>query len=308
MSTTQQQLKLMVSAIIFSGGSIFLLASIDNIISETKYRIIYGAGGLNQKDWQESKTIAFLRANPQLDDRTIFTNSPDAVYILANINSRYLPAKSSNSEEAERQLDSLNGQWPPEESYLVWFNNRNRTWMFTGEELQTIVEVNEETILEDGAIYAISRVSNQFYERTFDKPHPKISTDINWGNKITLLGYKLLRKPGDAGELSIQVYWQGHEEMERSYSVFFHVINPATGELVAQSDVIPRGWSYPTNQWAKGEIIDDIVQVPIPELSPGQYNLYVGWYDSETGVRLPITANNESEIWDDRFFLTVIER
>ena len=304
MSLTQQKLKLAASVIIFSGGSIFLLTSINNVVSVTKYHINYGAGGLNQKGWQESKTIAFLRANPQLADRTIFTNSPDAVYYLANFNSRYLPDRRYYSD----QLIELTGQWPSEESYLVWFNNINRTWMFTADDLLTIVEVSDEIRFNDGAIYVISRGSNQIYERTFDIPQPKMSTDFHWGDKISLLGYELLRSPSDAGVISIQVFWQALEEMERSYSVFFHVINPATGELVAQSDVIPRGWSYPTNQWAKGEIIDDIVQVPLSGLSPGRYSLYIGWYDSETGERLSVTAENEKEFEDNSAFLTVLEK
>jgi hypothetical protein len=308
MSLDHEKLKVVASIIIFSGGTILLLPSSKIAVSETKNRVISGAGGLNTRFWRESETAAFLSEDPQLATRTIFTNSPDAAYFLANVKSRYLPAKSSDRKVAIDQLAELTGQWPAEESYLVWFNYIERTWMFTDDELLSIVEVNDVNKFDDGAIYAISRKSGQIYERVFDVPKPKIPTDIHWGNKISLLGYQLHRNPGEAEVMSIQVFWQAHEEMERSYIVFFHLVDPETGELVTQADVIPRGWSYPTNQWAMGEVIEDVAQVQLSDLSPGRYSLYVGWYDSETGMRLPVTTKNEEEIVENSVLLTMIDR
>ena len=146
------------------------------------------------------------------------------------------------------------------------------------------------------------------YERVFDLPSPDKSSSISWDRKINLLGYDLSNIDRDSGTLPITVYWQASTEMENSYQAYFHVIDSTTGSLVAQADVIPRGWSYPTSWWAKGEVVMDTVQIHVENIPPGSYELYVGWYDEKTGIRLPPSSNENRLITDDSILLTIIEK
>jgi hypothetical protein len=124
------------------------------------------------------------------------------------------------------------------------------------------------------------------FERVFSPPSPEVSTSIIWDQKITLLGYDLPAIDSDSEVLSIPVYWQAHSEMDKSYLTYFHLVDPETGLINAQADVIPRGWSYPTYLWAEGEVIQDTVQISMDNVPPGRYELRIGWFDAETGARL----------------------
>jgi hypothetical protein len=145
------------------------------------------------------------------------------------------------------------------------------------------------------------------YERVMDLPSPETSTSITWDQKIGLLGYDLPANDPDSEILSIGVYWQSQIEMEDSLISFFHVIDSKTGVLVAQADVIPRGWSYPTNWWLKGEVVEDTVQISMKNVPSGHYELHIGWYDEETGMRLLPESDQIQLFSDGSALLTVIE-
>ena len=53
---------------------------------------------------------------------------------------------------------------------------------------------------------------------------------------------------------------------------------------------MPQGGGYPTIWWLPGEIVADTYTLELPPGAPGDivYRLIVGWYDPETGVRLPV--------------------
>lgn len=123
------------------------------------------------------------------------------------------------------------------------------------------------------------------YERDFDPPLPEKATSVSWDEKISLLGYDLTESEPDSSML-ITVYWQALSKMGNSYTVYVHLIDSATNSLVAQADVIPRGWSYPTNWWMVGEVVEDTMAIPLMDVPPGHYELYIGWYDTSTGTRL----------------------
>ena len=60
--------------------------------------------------------------------------------------------------------------------------------------------------------------------------------------------------------------------------------------MVAQSDGEVVG--YPTSAWRPGPDFSDARKLAIPaDLPPGQYMLYVGWYDPDNGNRLPVKGD-----------------
>ena len=62
-------------------------------------------------------------------------------------------------------------------------------------------------------------------------------------------------------------------------------------EAVTQSDRIPVDWLRPTDGWRPGEILEDIHNLGISPLPPGDYDIFVGFYDPETLVRVPVSQN-----------------
>ncbi len=119
--------------------------------------------------------------------------------------------------------------------------------------------------------------------------HPRAD---NLGNLITLLGYDLHFDPGT---LNLSLYWRCEDFLSSDYTRFVHVreINDgATGQsgmIVTQMDRPPADGAYPTSLWDPGEIIHDLVQVPIPPQMPrGKYEIIVGLYILQTGDRLPV--------------------
>jgi len=89
----------------------------------------------------------------------------------------------------------------------------------------------------------------------------------------------------DTNDLNLR--WWVADKLDRDYSVFVHIRDPATGRIVAQGDGPPAGGWYPTSVWRIGEVIDDLHTVSIPPgLEGSEYELVVGWYDLESGIRL----------------------
>ena len=142
--------------------------------------------------------------------------------------------------------------------------------------------------------------------RIFDEPDPSMVTNINWDDKIYLPGYDLSHPDQDS--LSVTLYWQALDRMNTSYTAFLHLIDPATGEIVSQADVTPRGWSYPTNWWERDELVEDSIVLSLASIPAGEYELYAGWYDLETGERLPAYLETGEAIPGSAALLTIIQR
>lgn len=106
---------------------------------------------------------------------------------------------------------------------------------------------------------------------------------IRWDDLIELSRYEV--RPS-LGSLTFTFYWEAVQEMETSYKIFLHIYDPDRDELVSQLDTYPVGWTYYTNQWQAGEVVEDQITLPIQDLPAGSYQLFIGFYDEESGERL----------------------
>ena len=120
---------------------------------------------------------------------------------------------------------------------------------------------------------------------------PSHTVDASWQDEIQLTGYDL--EP-DEETLKLTLFWQAQQPVSASYKVFVHLINRTTGEILAQSDAIPRDWRYPTNAWEPGEIIRDVITLPLSGIPSAGYELRVGLYDEQTGQRLLVVNDGSS--------------
>jgi hypothetical protein len=90
--------------------------------------------------------------------------------------------------------------------------------------------------------------------------------------------------------------------VENSYSQFTHLLgdafNPDTGgPLWGQQDGNPCGEFYEMAAWPPGSIVMSKVNVPIPQQTPaGEYQLQTGFYNWQTGDRVPLQNGAEGNV------------
>ncbi|MEM7797909.1 MAG: glycosyltransferase family 39 protein [Chloroflexota bacterium] len=143
------------------------------------------------------------------------------------------------------------------------------------------------TINPDETFRDLGPVAINVVPRTFDQPATiDNDADLIWGDwgEIKLLGYDYYRD-------SLTLYWKALDRTEQYFIRFIHIVDPQTGLLVAQIDTAPRDYGYPTTWWEKGEIIEEAVELPLDDLPTGDYDIYLGLYDRETGQRAPVTGD-----------------
>jgi hypothetical protein len=116
--------------------------------------------GYNSRAWSESDTIQHLvQDRASTSNCALYSNAPDAVYILAGRLTKSSPAeKLYNSSEKIASQSELKGAWPEESNAcLVWFHSVNRTHLFTLDELRAIADLETIARFDDGTIYSVTK-------------------------------------------------------------------------------------------------------------------------------------------------------
>lgn len=128
----------------------------------------------------------------------------------------------------------------------------------------------------------------------------------DFGDEIAMVGWNtqspslqsLISNPSASLRTGLQlsIVWQAKRAITRRYTAFVH-LEQADGSKVAQDDHEPRSGLYPTTRWASGEMVRDLYVLDVPEkLAAGKYVLRVGWYDAETGERLPVQGSADDSM------------
>ncbi|UCG23674.1 MAG: glycosyltransferase family 39 protein [Chloroflexota bacterium] len=123
----------------------------------------------------------------------------------------------------------------------------------------------------------------------------QIPLEVNIGTEIRLLGYDLQSEDArSGGQLTVTLYWQALEPVDRNYQVFVHLYDD---RLWAQHDGAPECGINPTTRWEPGQIVADphIVELPA-DLPAGSIPLLVGMYDLLTEERLSVTGSPNGAI------------
>jgi hypothetical protein len=147
----------------------------------------------------------------------------------------------------------------------------------------------------------ISQAQGIFILRSQEHPQPlrldpTHQLEASFGGQVYLTGYTLEpEQPAPGQPLRLTLYWQALAAMPHDYTVFVH-LRQARGATMAQADHRPLDSRYPTSLWPIGEIIRESSQLILPaNLLPGDYELWVGLYLLETGVRLPLQNDPSGE-------------
>jgi hypothetical protein len=154
---------------------------------------------------------------------------------------------------------------------------------------------------EHGTALLVGTVEIRQRARTFELPHNPQYPMRKANSLGTLIGADISEGAGDT--LTVTLYWKAEALSEEAYTVFVHLIGP-DGALVAQSDHEPQNGEAPTTSWVPGQIIIDTHTLALPtEMAPGRYNLFVGLYGADSGVRIQFFDRRQN----DRAFIGEVE-
>lgn len=116
--------------------------------------------GFSSVAWQQAEIIAEIKALPA--ETLIYTNSPDAVYLLANRAARPLPRKVEattqlTNEQYEAQLSALGQNLTQEQAVVVYFSGLGQQMFIpTPQELVESFALKPMAETAEGAIYAVN--------------------------------------------------------------------------------------------------------------------------------------------------------
>ena len=118
----------------------------------------------------------------------------------------------------------------------------------------------------------------------------------DFGDALALVGWSAQPETLQPGTLQLTVLWQAKRTLTRRYSAFVH-LEKINGDKVTQDDHEPLGGIYPTTRWAANEMVRDVYTLNVPrDLASGKYVVRVGWYDAETGDRLPVPGSADDAV------------
>jgi len=112
--------------------------------------------GYNSVKWRNNALVHALRNDPLPADCVVYSNDPSGASYHLGIRVKKTPEKTYyNSNERTNDLASLQGQWPPEQqACLVWFAHHRR-YLYTLDELKTIVTLEPLLRFGEDGVYRI---------------------------------------------------------------------------------------------------------------------------------------------------------
>jgi len=123
--------------------------------------------------------------------------------------------------------------------------------------------------------------------RRYDVPEMAYPVGALYGGDVRLLGYDLDQ---DGRTLRVTLHWQAVRRPSVDGIVFVHLFDPASKEIVAQSDLRPLRGTYPLTWWREGEVVSDEVILDAAQAASGNYCLAIGILDADSGDRLPVVT------------------
>ena len=135
--------------------------------------------------------------------------------------------------------------------------------------------------------------------RLFGLPEMEHMVGVDFGEQVELAGYALDRQVGAIG---LNLWWRALTNPADDYTVFVHLVHSSGGEILVQSDAMPRGGAYPTSWWVPGEVVSDTVWLSTEGLPSGEYSLAIGLYDRAV-TRLRAVGPDGEHSPDDRWVL-----
>jgi 4-amino-4-deoxy-L-arabinose transferase-like glycosyltransferase len=122
--------------------------------------------GYSGQVWRESPLVRYLQHEPLPASQALYSNGPDVLYILLNLQAKLSPVKTTDtsgeipaSSPIAKDLSQVSEIWPgSSSSYLIWFDKiTNRHYLYSLNDLQRVANLQQIDRFDDGAIYLVSR-------------------------------------------------------------------------------------------------------------------------------------------------------
>ncbi len=142
----------------------------------------------------------------------------------------------------------------------------------------------------DGAPIAGIEIGGRTH--SFAQPNPQVARAARFGDAIEWVGYALPETQLRAGQpFQLTLYWRALQPTDKPYTAFVHLLD-ANGRVVGQKDAPPLNGAAPTDSWVANEYIADEYSFEIAaDAAPGAAAVEIGFYDPQTGQRLPVAGD-----------------
>ena len=220
-------------------------------------------------DWGFERSVALLtKGQVRLREAYEYTQSPSARF--AELSAVLLREPAHVYLFHAPQVTAFSGHWPVFQRAALTMRR---------ELVQTHVIVER-----DGTPHTLIYEARPM-PRLFDQPALRNPRHAWVGDGLELLGGDVSYDP-TSREVFVMLYWRAHSDSLPDDTVLVHIVNQATGEVVAIGDAQPFYGHYPFSGWRAGEVVATPYWVVLPaDLPAGVYQVRVGVYDAQTGQR-----------------------
>jgi hypothetical protein len=101
---------------------------------------------------------------------------------------------------------------------------------------------------------------------------------------IQYLGARYAVQPN--GQVAVAQYFTALKTPPQGYSMFVHVVDAATGQMVTNADHEFQGGKLPLERWPVGKVVEDIHAFALPQGAPKTIQLLLGFWKGD--ARLPV--------------------
>jgi len=159
--------------------------------------------------------------------------------------------------------------------------------------------------IRDGGV-SLGELNVRGRGHVFSAPEMRFPAQAQIGEAIALVGYDLDAVTVKSGAaLRLTLYWHPQARVEKSYTVFTHLLD-SQNRIWGQQDSEPCAGACETTGWIEGEFIADSHLITVsPDAPAGEYRIALGMYDPASMERLPAFDDNGTRWPDDRVMLAV---
>jgi hypothetical protein len=101
----------------------------------------------------------------------------------------------------------------------------------------------------------------------------------------------------DSQTVQVDLIWSANAPLPQSLTVFAHAAE--TADTIAQDDSLPGAGRWSADWWRPGLYLHDRHTISLPEpFDPARHTIYVGLYDAQSGLRLPVVNNANEPVGD----------
>src|SRR2546426_5933438 len=127
----------------FSLVGIWFLYAGTLLVRDAASRGEQGAGGFSTRRWRESAVLAYSKDHLKQAPGTIYSNVPEAVYIVSGVPAKLSPRKTWQYSLAAVPLSSYRNSWPEtRRARLVWFDRYGFQDTYSAAELDSIARLS----------------------------------------------------------------------------------------------------------------------------------------------------------------------